>query len=484
MTEPQLRLPDQVGVVNVGLSLFADAIREQGAPVISVDWRVPAGGQPDAVAALGRLYGVHAERIEAANAEVLRRLDTGTPLLTGVTTVARAVPGLAEGPAGGEGSGRTLLHCGPAISYADAPDPLRRSMRAAVVAEGWADSLEQAGARLASEEIGLVPANEHRVVVPMATALGASAPLYVVENQAGGTTAYAPVSQGPGEVAWFGVASEASVARLVFLRDVAAPVIGRILERTGPLDVLSLAAQAVAMGDDVHVRTQAATNLLIRSWLPELTELGGQDGVAFARFLSGNHLFFLTLAMAAARSLTEWAAQVEDASIVTTMARNGTTFGIRLPGSDRWFTSGAPEVGHALYYPGQGPQTSARDIGDSAVLELAGLGAAAAAGSPAVAQLLGGDPREAAALTGRLAAVCAGRSSRFKIPVLDNAGTPLGVDVRKVVELGITPAVTTGILHRSAGTGQIGAGVAEAPLACFAAALADLDRRLSSAPSP
>jgi hypothetical protein len=56
------------------------------------------------------------------------------------------------------------------------------------------------------------------------------------------------------------------------------------------------------------------------------------------------------------------------------------------------------------------------------------------------------------------------------------------VDVRKVVELGITPAVTTGILHVSAGTGQVGAGVAEAPLSCFAEALTDLDRRLSASP--
>jgi hypothetical protein len=470
VTESPLTLPDRVGVVNVGLSLFADAIREQGAPVVSVDWRVPAGGDPAAVAALTRLYGIHAERIETANAEVLRRLDGGMPLLTSVTTVADAVPGLDD---------RTLLHCGPALAYAEAPDPLRRSMQAAVVAEGWAGRPDQADTLLAREQIRLVPANAHRVVVPMATALGASAPLYVVENQAGGTTAYAPISQGPGEVAWFGCATEASVARLVFLRDVAAPVIGRILAWTGPLDVLALAAQAVAMGDDVHVRTQAATNLLIRDWLPHLTELGGPDSVAFARFLAGNHLFFLTLAMAAARSLTEWAAQVDGASIVTTMARNGTTFGIRLAGADQWFVTGAPEVGHALYYPGQGPRTSARDIGDSAVLELSGLGAAAAAGSPAVAQLLGGSLTEAAGLTGRLAAVCAGRSSRFKIPVLDNAGTPLGVDVRKVVELGITPAVTTGILHASAGTGQVGAGVAEAPLACFADALADLDRRLS-----
>jgi Protein of unknown function (DUF1116) len=457
-------------VVNIGLPLFADAVQAQGAPVISVDWRVPAGGDPAMVAALGRLGGVHAERLAAANAEVIRRLDQGIPLLTGVTTVAGITPGLPD---------RTLLHCGPPIGYQDAPDPLRRSMRAAVVAEDWAPGLAQADALLARGEIGLSPANLHRVVVPMATALGASAPLYVVDNAAGQTAGYAPISQGPGEVAWFGCATGASIARLVFLRDVAAPVIRELLARTGPLDVLALAAQAVTMGDDVHVRSQAATNLLIREWLPALTELGGQQATGFARFLAGNHLFFLTIAMAAARSLTEWAAQVPDSSIVTTMARNGTTFGIRLAGRDQWFVAEAPEVGDALYRPGQGPQTSARDIGDSAVLELTGLGAAAAAGSAAVAQLLGGSMRAAGALTERLAAVCAGRSTRFKIPALDNAGTPLGVDVRSVVELGITPAVTTGILHRSAGTGQVGAGVAQAPLACFAAALADLDRRLS-----
>lgn len=474
MTEPAvtLSLPGSVSVVNVGLPLFAEAIRQQGAPVISVDWQVPAGGDPAAVAALGRLYGIHAERIEAANAEVLRRLDSGIPLLAGITTVAAAVPGLAP---------LTLLHCGPAISYADAPDPLRRSMQAAAVAEGWAPGPEQADARLRQGEIRLSPANLHRVVVPMATALGPTAPLYVLSNEAGQTTAYAPVSQGPGEVPWFGRATEASIARLVFLRDVAAPVIGRILERSGPLDVLALAAQALVMGDDVHVRIQAATNLLIREWLPYLAELGGADTAAFARFLAGNHLFFLTLAMGAARSLTEWAAQVPGSSIVTTMSRNGTTFGIKLAGSDRWFLADAPEVGQALYYPGQGPQTSAKDIGDSAVLELCGLGAAAAAGSPAVAQLLGGQMRAAAELTERLAAVCAGRSSRFKVPLLDNQGTPLGVDVRKVVDLGITPGVTTGILHVSDGSGQVGAGVATAPLSCFADALADLDRRLAAA---
>lgn len=464
-----LELPTAVSVVNVGLPLFADAVAAQGADVLSVDWRVPAGGRDAAVSALIRLYGPGAEQIDSANAEVVRRLDSGLPLLTGVRTVASAVPRLPD---------RALLHCGPAISYGAAPDPLRRSMRAAVVAEGWATTTPDAHRLLDRGEIGLSSANEHRVVLPMATALAPSAPLYVVENTAGRTTAFAPISQGPGNVAWFGCESQAAIDRLRFLREVAAPSIGRILDQSGPLDVLSIAAQAITMGDDIHVRTQAATNLLIRDWLPHLAALADPARTALARFLSGNHLFFLTIAMAAARSLTEWAGQVRGASIVTTMARNGTEFGIKLAGSDRWFTAPAPEVSRALYYPAQGPETSARDIGDSAVLELTGLGAAAAAGSPAVAQLLGGSMSAAAELTERLAAICTGRSGRFKIPALAMTGTPLGVDVRRVVELGIAPAITTGILHKSAGTGQVGAGVAEAPIGCFADALADLDRRL------
>src|SRR5262249_27843135 len=218
-----LTLPSTANVVNVGLPLFADAIREQGAPVVSVDWRIAAGGEPAAIRALPRLYGSHAERIEAANAEVVRRLDQGVPLLTGLTKVADAAPSAAE---------MTLLHCGPPTGYADAPDPLRRSMQAAAVAEGWAADLERAEHLLAAGEIRLSPANTHRVVVPMATTLGPSAPLYVLFNERGGTTGYAPVSQGPGEVAWFGCATAAAIDRLIFLRDVAAPVIARVVERS------------------------------------------------------------------------------------------------------------------------------------------------------------------------------------------------------------------------------------------------------------
>jgi hypothetical protein len=459
-------LPSDIQVVNVGLSLFADAVRAQGRPVEHVDWRIPAGGDLAVVAALTRLYAD--DRVERANAEVVRRLDTGRPLLVDVRATRDVVPDLAE---------RTLLHCGPAIDWADVCDPLRRSMRAAVVAEGWAPDVDGAGRLLARGEVELSPANEHAMVVPMASAIGPSAPAYVV--QTGQSRAFAPISQGPGEVAWFGRETPAAIERLRFLRDVAQPVLASVIRGAEPLDVFALAAQGIQMGDDLHLRTQATTNLLVRTWLPGLVAAGGSSGTQTAEFLSGNHLFYLTIAMAGAKAVTSWAEKVPEASIVTTMARNGTTFGVRLAGSDRWSVAAAPPVQEAMYNPGQGPQTSAPDIGDSAVLELVGLGGAAAAGSPAVAAFVGGTMADARRATEQMADICTAESARFKLPVLDFRGTPVGVDVRKIVELGTTPKVTTGILHASDGSGQVGAGVATAPLDCFVDALLDLDRRLT-----
>lgn len=462
-------LPDSVRVVNVGLPMFADAVRDQGAPVEQVDWRVPAGGDPAAIRALTHLYGDASTGIDEANAEVVRRLDEGVPQLVAIATAADVVPGV---------EGRMLLHCGPPLPYVEHCDPLRRSMRAAVVAEGWAPDVEGADALLAAAAVTLDAAHHHDTVVPMATAMGPSQPVLVVESREGGTRSYSPLNQGPGDVAWFGRDTDAAITRLRFLVDVAGPAVASVLSSTGPLDILAIAAQGITMGDDLHMRTQAATNLLIRQWLGPITSL--PDGIreAFGSYLAGNHLFFLNLAMAAAKALQLWAEQVRGSSIVTTMTRNGTTFGIKLAGSDHWYLTESPPVEDALYRAGFGPDDSARDIGDSAVLELTGMGGPAAGGSAAVAAFLGGTMADAAAATEGFRAICAGTSSRFTLPPMGFAGTPLGVDVRKVVELGITPKVTTGILHASAGTGQVGAGVATAPLSCFLEALGDLAARM------
>jgi hypothetical protein len=468
-TAPIIELPDDVAVVNVGLGLFSEAVAAQGRPVESVDWRIPAEGDPAVVAALRRLHGPAAERVAAANAEVVRRIDGSQPVLVGVEAAGAVVPGFG---------GRTLLHCGPRITYDRANDPLRRSMRAATVAEGWADDVGAAGRLLAAGDIALEPANLHDTVVPMVTVIGPSQPVLVVENPQGGTRAFCPLNQGPGETSWFGRETPAAIERLRFLRDAVGPVLDEVLHRSGPIDVFGLAGQAVQMGDDVHIRTQASTNLLIRTLLPHLAAVEHPRRVDVAAFLAANYLFFLNLAMGAARSTTAWAMQVPDSSIVTTMSRNGTDFGVRLAGSDDWFLAPAPPIGSAMYYAGFGPETSAADVGDSAVLELIGLGGPAAGASPSVAAFVGGTMADALATTEEMDRICAARSTRFKIALLDFRGTPIGVDARKVVEAGLPPKVTTGILHASEGTGQVGAGVATAPLECFVAAVLDLDRRL------
>jgi hypothetical protein len=439
--------------------------------VVDVDWRIPGGGDPEVVAALRRLFGPRAKAVEEANAEVVRRLDRGAPQLVAVRPAGDVVPGL--------GDERVLLHCGPAVEVDRLADPLRRSLCAAACAEGWAETPEQAARLLTGGEVRLQPANASGVVVPMATAMGPRTPVWVVELRDAGVTAYAPLGQGSGDVAWFGKDTPGAVERLVLLRDAVGPVLAEAVEAYGDLDVMSFAAQAVAMGDDVHVRTQAATNLLLRSLLPGLVGSGHPRRHEVAAFLSGNHLLFLGLAMAAARAVTGWAGEVEGSSVVLGMARNGTDFAARLGGSSSsWHLAPAPPVGRALYQPGRSGQDAALDIGDSAVLELVGLGGAVAAGSPAVAQLVGGTMADAARLTEDLASVCVGASSRFTIPYWGMRGSPLGVDVRKVVELGITPQVTTGILHASDGSGQVGAGVATAPLDVFTAALLELDGNL------
>ncbi|MET0740190.1 MAG: DUF1116 domain-containing protein [Candidatus Nanopelagicales bacterium] len=464
-------LPTEVDVINVGLQLFAGAVAAQGRPVVHVDWQIPAGGDPELVGALRRLYGPMTEGIDRANAEVLHRLDTGVPMLTRICPAAEAVQGLV---------GKVLLHPGPALEWPDVCDPLRRSMRAAVVAEGWADHPVQADALLESGAVTLSPANEAGVVVPMAAVVTPTTPGWVVELAAGTVTTFAPLGQGPGDVAWFGKDTAGAIARLVMLREAAAPVLSQAVRESGPVDVLSLAAQAVAMGDDVHVRTQAATNLLLRHWLPALVAVDHPRRVEVARALSDNHLLFLTLAMAAARALAGWAAAVPGSSVVTGMCRNGTEFGIRVGDNRHWFRAPAPMVGNALYHPGHGPADGAPDIGDSAVLELVGLGGAAAAGSPAVAQLVGGSAA-AEEMTAEMDRVCVGRSTRFTLPTRGGQGTPLAVDVRAVVEHGIAPKVTTGILHAADGSGQIGVGVAVAPLEPFRSALVALDQRPTGA---
>jgi Protein of unknown function (DUF1116) len=443
--------------VNVGLSTFADALRAQGAPVVEVDWRPPPA---DLVDVLTRLWS---DRVAAANAEVVERIEAAAPCAVTVAPAGEVVPGLRGG---------LLLHSGPPIEWGRVCDPQRRALTAAAVFEGWAGDRDDAARRLAAGEIELAPGNEHDHVGPMTGVCSPSMPVWVVEG--GGARAFSTMNEGPGRTLWFGVGDDEAVERLRFFRDELGPTLARLLDHRGPVDVFALAAQGLNMGDELHMRSQATGNLLMRDLLPAFAALGGE---ASARFISGNHHFFLNLTMAACKCAWLSVGSVDGSSIVSAMARNGTEMALQLAGlPGRWFTAPAAPVQDQLLREGHTAEDAALDIGDSAVIECTGLGGMALAAAPAVAAFFGGDAAAAVARTELMAQICATRSSRFSI---GERGTGVGIDARLVAELGITPQITTGVLHASAGSGQIGAGVAHQPLEPFRDAVLALDETLS-----
>jgi hypothetical protein len=451
----------RVEAVNLGLSTFADALRDQGASVVEVDWRPPAGGDAGAVALLTALWGRHGDAIAAANERAVAAIEGAAPRAVTVAPAGAVVPGLRDG---------LLLHSGPPIAWERVCDPQRRALVAAAVFEGWAGSREEAAALLARGEIALEPGNEHDHVGPMTGVCSPSMPVWVVED--GERRAFSTLNEGPGRTLWFGVDDDEAIERLRFFRDELGPRLGALLERGGPVDVFDLAAQGLNMGDELHMRSQATGNLLVRDLAPAFAALGGE---ASARFVAGNHHFFLNLTMAAAKCASLAAGGCTGSSVVSLISRNGTDVGIQLAGMPgRWFVADAAPVGDVLLREGFEEGDAARDIGDSAVIECVGLGGMALAAAPAVAAFFGGDAAAAARRTELMAQICAARSSRFTITARDYAGTPVGIDARLVVELEITPQITTGVLHARAGTGQIGAGVAHQPVEPFRAALAAL----------
>ncbi len=470
-------LPARIAAVNVGLASFGAALRDQGAAALDVDWRPPGGGDPDAVALLERLWGRHGELVDAANAEVVARIEAARPQAVTVSPAGEAIAGL---------SGRMLLHAGPPIGWERTCDPQRRALAAACVFEGWARDRSEAAAMLAAGDIALASGNEHQHVGPMTGVCSPSMPVWVVEDVDAGVRAFSTLNEGPGNTLWFGVGDDESVERLRFFGDVAGPLLARLLEREGPLDVFAIAAQALQMGDELHMRSQAAGSLLLRELAAGFAALGGEERPSraekVARFVAGNHHFFLTLTMAAAKCASLAAEGVRGSTIVNLIARNGTAAGIRVAGlPGRWFEAPAAPVKDALLRDGFTDRDAARDIGDSAVIECVGLGGMALAASPAVAGFFGGGAADAIARTRLMGEICAARSDRFTIPSLEFAGAPVGIDARLVVELGVTPQVSTGVLHASSGEGQIGAGVAHQPLAPFADALAALASDLDTA---
>jgi len=404
--------------------------------------------------------------IKAANREAVERLCRARPAWTGMTTGREAL-GL---------TGRTLLHSGPPIGWDRMCPIMRGAVMCAIQFEGWAATPADAGRLAASGEVVFAPCHSRGAVAPMAGIISPGMPLLVVDDRANATRSWSFMGTGPGPQLRFGAHGPEALARLAWNRDVLAPAFQRVLEREGPLDLVAHMAQALSMGDEMHMRNAASTALLAKSMASPLAAVVRDAGqlVRILRFLTrDNDQFFLTWAMAAAKAAARSIEGITGCTIVSTMARNGVEFGIRLAGlGDRWFTGPASVVAGS-YFPGFTAADASRDVGDSAIMETFGLGGMAMAASPAVTRIVGAKSvSEAIETTRRMSEICAGRNAGFPIGTLDWEGTPTGIDVRKVVATGVVPSINTAIAHRDVGVARIiGAGISTPPLEPFVDAL-------------
>ncbi len=410
------------------------------------------------------------EKVAEANRIALERLTSARPMLTRVARASEVIPAL---------SGRKLLHAGPPIEWSAASGPLRGALIGAVLYEGWAEDEASATVMLEGGEVPFEPCHHHGAVGPMAGVTSPSMAVYVVENVTHGNLAFSNFNEGYGKVLRYGAFAPEVLSRLHWINDEMAPLVGAALAAGDPLDLRALVAEALHMGDEGHNRNKAGS-LLFTKWLaPRIIRVASDVALAaeVVKFLGDNALSVLNPVMAACKSAADAAHGVPGSTMVSTMARNGTEFGIRVSGlGDRWFNcpSSTPD---GLYFTGFSAADANPDIGDSTITETAGIGAFAMAAAPAIVTFVSGKPKDALHATLEMYEITLGEHPHYNIPALDFRGTPVGIDLMKVVELGITPRVNTGIAHRLAGVGQIGAGLVRPALAVFEEALSAFSER-------
>ena len=405
------------------------------------------------------------DTIDKANTEALARITAATPFLVDLRPAGEVIPGLAE---------LELLHAGPPLEgWHEACGALRGAIIGTLLRSGLEREFGRAEALAAKDAVRLRPAHERNALGTFAAPIGSRTPVFVIENRAAGTRAFAAINEGRGKALRYGSTDAQTLDRVAWLESGFAEVLRTAILGTGGIDLFEIVSQALHMGDDGHSRQKASSALFLAAIGPAIAESGcpAAEIARALRFLAQNDFFFLPLAMAAAKSAMLAAAEIRGCTLVTAMAFNGARCGIRVSGTGaRWWTAPVPPI-HGQYFEGYGSGDAGPVIGDSEITETIGLGAFAMAGAPALARYVGGTLEEAVRFSSEMYKVTAAEHPRFTIPALGFRGTPLGIDVRKVAATGIEPVFNTGIAHRTAGVGQIGAGYGRAPIAVFRAAL-------------
>jgi hypothetical protein len=412
--------------------------------------------------------------IDAANKAVIGKIVTSSPVLLDVVPANTVIEELNEG--------KVLLHAGPPIKWYNMPEPMQGSCIGAVLFEEWADTEEEAKNLLNEGKVKFIPCHHVQAVGPMGGITSANMPVLVVENTAEGNRAYCTLNEGIGKVLRFGAYSEEVIQRLRWMRDVLGPILGKAL-RTFPsgLAVNPMVAKAIAMGDEFHQRNIAASLIFLKEISPVIVKLDIEEDYRsqVIKFLADTDQFFLNIIMASSKAIMDGARTIQQGTIVTAMCRNGENFGIRIAGmGDEWFAAPV-NTPQGLYFAGYDGDMASPDMGDSAITETFGVGGMAMIAAPAVTRFVGtGGFEDALKISNEMREIVIDENPNFIIPTWNFKGICLGIDARKVVEKGITPVINTGIAHKKAGLGQIGAGTVHPPIECFEKAVLAYARKL------
>lgn len=390
------------------------------------------------------------QQIMVANKDALDRIINSDPVLIDVQIAKKWIPEMKE---------NWVLHAGPPITWKDMPGSTRGAVIGALLFEGLAKNAEEAERLAGSGEIEFHPNHQMGGVGGMTGIITPSTPLYIIGNKPYQTSAYAGVLT---DRLIFGGFDAETLRQVQWINSVLAPCLKETINLMGGVHIKSLQAQALHMNDEMHNRSNAATALFIKTVAPYLVEaVDDRKAVAqILRFWDQNPAYFTFIGMGACKATLLAAHNIEYCTIVTTMARNGVDFGIRVSGlGDEWFTGPASKI-NGPTFPGYTSEDAENDIGDSAITETAGVGAFMMAGAPAILRLVGGTVDDAIRYTMSMYEITTGVNPHFTIPSLNFQAGPVGIDIRKVVEKNLVPIIDTAMTHKKAGLGEmIGAGM-------------------------
>ena len=408
------------------------------------------------------------EEIEKANSKAVERMMESDPVWVGIGPAKKVIPGFKD---------MMLTHAGPPIDWKRMSGPVRGAVIGAAIYEGWASSPEKADRLAESGEIQFKPNHEVNAVGPMAGIISPNMPATVIHDRKHGHDAFSNLNEGIGKVLRYGAYSEDVIKRLNWMRDsLAASLEAAMTEIRKEKDGVALKpiiSQALHMGDECHNRHNAGTSLFLREITPYMFRSGLDKDTLIESysFMNNNNFTFLGFAMAAAKAMTFAAHNIKYSTLTTVMTRNATDAGIWVSGlGNQWFTAPAP-VPKGVWFPGFTEKDAAGDLGDSSITETAGFGGFAMAAAPAIVSWVGGSVDFAVENTRKTYEITQAKHKYFTMPYLNFEGTPTGIDIRKVVKTGITPTINTGIAHKEAGIGQVGAGIVNFPMEMFKAAL-------------